>query len=96
MDEKKKFFSRMKSVNPDFIIREDVSRRPQDVKMMKTATKNSPGVELAKQRIDSPNEFGPAFEVWFNGLGFDPIENPIAKSKVRYEIENILTKLGYK
>lgn len=90
---KNRLYEIMGKVNPDFKkINENL---PPDVQSMERSMQDSPGVTQAKERINQPNEFEPAFEVWFNTLGFDPNEAPITKAAVRSAVDSVLTKLGY-
>jgi len=91
--EHNKILEMIKKIEPDFNINENT--KPVDVSSMKNVMQGSPNVQGAKERIDSPQEFGPAFKVWFEMLGFDPQENPISIAQVRNDIEQALRDLGY-
>jgi hypothetical protein len=69
--------------------------RPYDVRAMERDLNIMTNVTNSKGRIDNINEFKPAFEVWFQTLGFDPKENPIQISRVRNDIDKVLRDLGY-
>ncbi len=63
----------------------------QDVKVMKQSLDKD-----VLERIDNPNEFKKAFMVWFNKLGFDPVENPISKGQVLRDVGDVLDDLLYR
>lgn len=87
----KRLFEMMEKINHDFHINEE---KPIDVKTMKNVMKGS-YVELQKNKIDSVDEFKPAFKVWFQTLGFDPESNKINPNRVRHEVFEVLKELGY-
>jgi hypothetical protein len=75
------------------VIQEAVST-PSDVAALGRAQASSTTVTSKSKNINSVQEFPGAFEVWFQTLGFEP--GKISKSTVRTQVDQVLTKLGYK
>ena len=75
------------------IIQEAVNT-PSDVAALSRAQASATTVASKSKNINSIQEFPGAFEVWFQTLGFEP--GKISKSAVRSQVEQVLTKLGYK
>jgi hypothetical protein len=75
------------------IIQEAVNT-PSDVAALGRAQASATTVTNKSKNINSIQEFPGAFEVWFQSLGFEP--GKISKSAVRSQVEQVLTKLGYK
>jgi|LauGreDrversion4_2_1035121.scaffolds.fasta_scaffold38998_4 hypothetical protein len=67
---------------------------PSDVAALGRAQASATTVANKSKNINSIQEFPGAFEVWFQSLGFEP--GKISKSAVRSQVEQVLTKLGYK
>jgi hypothetical protein len=75
------------------VIQEAVNT-PSDVAALSRAQASATTVTSKSKNINSIQEFPGAFEVWFQTLGFEP--GKITKSAVRSQVEQVLTKLGYK
>lgn len=75
------------------IIKEAVNT-PSDVAALNRAQASATTVANKSKNINSVQEFPGAFEVWFQSLGFEP--GKIRKSIVRTQVDQVLTKLGYK
>ncbi len=75
------------------VIQEAVNT-PSDVAALGRAQASSTTVTSKSKNINSVQEFPGAFEVWFQTLGFEP--GKISKSTVRTQVDQVLTKLGYK
>jgi hypothetical protein len=67
---------------------------PSDVAALGRAQASATTVASKSKNINSIQEFPGAFEVWFQSLGFQP--GKISKSTVRSQVDQVLTKLGYK
>jgi hypothetical protein len=104
-DSKKRLFEVMGKTNPDFkALKEIVVTQPNvqqkgqpmmgDIKNMQNTTTTSQ--QTALSRIDTPEEFTQAFQVWFSSLGFNPQNKPIAIGRVTAEITKIMKNLGYR
>jgi len=75
------------------VIKEAINT-PSDVTALGRAQASATTVASKSKNINSIQEFPGAFEVWFQSLGFVP--GKISKSAVRSQVEQVLTKLGYK
>jgi hypothetical protein len=75
------------------VIKEAINT-PSDVAALGRAQASATTVASKSKNINSIQEFPGAFEVWFQSLGFAP--GKISKSAVRSQVEQVLTKLGYK
>lgn len=75
------------------VIKEAINT-PSDVTALGRAQASATTVASKSKNINSIQEFSGAFEVWFQSLGFVP--GKISKSAVRSQVEQVLTKLGYK
>jgi len=75
------------------VIQEAVNT-PSDVAALDRAQASATTVASKSKNINNIQEFSGAFEVWFQTLGFEP--GKISKSAVRSQVEQVLTKLGYK
>ncbi len=75
------------------VIQEAVNT-PSDVAALGRAQASSTTITSKSKNINSVQEFPGAFEVWFQTLGFEP--GKISKSTVRTQVDQVLTKLGYK
>ena len=73
---------------------QEVVNTPSDVAALGRAQASATTVASKSKNINSIQEFPGAFEVWFQSLGFEP--GKISKSAVRNQVEQVLTKLGYK
>lgn len=73
---------------------QEVVNTPSDVAALGRAQAQATTVASKSKNINSIQEFPGAFEVWFQTLGFEP--GKISKSAVRSQVEQVLTKLGYK
>ena len=73
---------------------EEATSTPSDVAALSRAQASSSTVTSKSKNINSIQEFPGAFEAWFQSLGFQP--GKISKSAVRSQVEQVLTKLGYK
>lgn len=73
---------------------EEATNTPSDVAALSRAQASSSTVTSKSKNINSIQEFPGAFEAWFQSLGFQP--GKISKSAVRSQVEQVLTKLGYK
>jgi hypothetical protein len=73
---------------------EEATTIPSDVAALSRAQASSTAVASKSKNINSVQEFSGAFETWFQTLGFEP--GKINKSTVRSQVEQVLTKLGYK
>lgn len=73
---------------------EEAINTPSDVAALGRAQASATTVASKSKNINSVQEFPGAFEVWFQSLGFEP--GKISKSTVRTQVDQVLTKLGYK
>ena len=73
---------------------EEATSTPSDVAALGRAQASSTAVASKSKNINSTTEFPGAFEAWFQTLGFEP--GKINKSTVRTQVDQVLTKLGYK
>ena len=50
----------------------------------------------ALKLINTPEKFAPAFQGWFQYLGYSPKLGNISIQRVRMDIENVMKQLGYR
>jgi hypothetical protein len=100
-DSKKRLFEVMEKTNPGFkmlneitVAQPNVQQAAGDVKNIQKTTTTSQ--QTALSRIDTPEEFTQAFQVWFTSLGFNPQSKPIAIGRVTAEVSKIMRNLGYR
>ena len=75
-------------------LKEDATSAPADVTALNKAQQSSTTVTSKAKAINNIQEFTGAFEAWFKTLNIQP--GKISKSSLRAEVEEVLTKLGYK
>jgi hypothetical protein len=73
---------------------EELASIPSDVAALGKAQAAATTVTNKAKAINNINKFPGAFENWFKTLGFQP--GKISKSAIRSQVEQVLTKLGYK
>jgi hypothetical protein len=73
---------------------QELANIPSDVAALGKAQASATTVSNKAKTINNINEFPGAFENWFKTLGFQP--GKISKSAIRSQVEQVLTKLGYK
>jgi hypothetical protein len=67
-----------------------------DINNVQRATQNSPAMQTANSRIDTPQEFEQGFTVWFSTTGFNPQKKPLSISQAQTMVRNAMQKLGYR
>ena len=70
------------------------ANQPADVKNLAKAQQSATSVSNKAKEINTTGEFAGAFENWFNTLGYQP--GKVSKAAVRNQVDQVLTKLGYK
>jgi hypothetical protein len=76
---------------------QEIAPQPSsDVANLQKATQNSPTVQYANSRIDTPQEFEQGFLQWFSTTGFNPQKKPLNISQAQTMVKNAMMKLGYK
>ena len=73
---------------------EEATNIPSDVAALSKAQSTATTVGNKAKNINSIQEFPGAFEAWFQSLGFQP--GKVNKSAIRSQVDQVLTKLGYK
>lgn len=89
-----KAVAKSQSAKPSNESLEEAPSTPSDVAALSKAQASSTAVASKSKNINSATEFPGAFETWFQSLGFQP--GKINKSTVRSQVDQVLTKLGYK
>lgn len=90
MSNKERLYNIMKKINPELNYLNESS---PDVEAMERAINNNPTVSDRNSRINTSYEFKPAFEAWFETLGFDPDKITIAK--IKSDIDDVLRRKGF-
>jgi hypothetical protein len=73
---------------------EEATNIPSDVAALGRAQASATTLASKSKNINNIQKFPGAFEIWFQTLGFEP--GKISKSAIRSQVEQVLTKLGYK
>ncbi len=109
---KQRLFEVMERVAPDFKPAEKENlqeQQPTAVASTTTQTQqygNQPDAQYADSTykliapalklINTPEKFAPAFQGWFQYLGYSPKLGNISIQRVRMDIENVMKQLGYR
>ena len=97
INSKKLLFENMEKLNPNFKLQE-IAQQPiaGDIANLQKVTQNSPGIQTANSRIDTPQEFEQGFTMWMSTTGFNPQKKPLTISQAQTSVKNAMMKLGYK
>jgi hypothetical protein len=88
---KQKLFEMMERINPEFKQVDEIS---SDAALAQKAT--TPLAQRANSRIDTPQEFQDAFQVWLGTTGFNPQKKPISIGQAQTLVRNAMINLGFK
>ena len=105
---KQRLFEVMERLNPEFKVSEVIAPQPAqtatapatgDVANLQKAANNSPTIQYADSKIDTPQELQAAFGDWLSRTGYgksQKVPRNITISQVQTLVKNAMIALGYK
>jgi hypothetical protein len=99
-DTKQLLFENMEKLNPEFKLQEDQPNSTQTTtgaqQTQQYADNKYKMIAPQLKLVNTVEKFAPAFQGWFQYLGYSPHQGNISIQRVRQDVEMVMKQLGYK